>query len=157
MKRSRDWEAESGPSKKPANEETRARLDEPPRHASPLNRNPTPRDHFRRSSSEVRRENERRANENYHPSEAAHHPYSLAPQAPAVQAPASAPIEPPKEERKENVEPAARKMDVDEDYDNNSDDEKKGGSGTAPGTAAKNSPVQGTPTNNSAPKQEVIT
>lgn len=155
MKRSRDWEAEGGPSKKIANEETRARLDEPPRHSSPLHRNPTPRDPFRRDSSEIRRENERRANENYHPSEAAHHPYSLAPQMPSVQAPAPPAPEPPKEERKEvAVEPAARKMDVDEDYDNDSEDGKKaGGSGTAPGTATRNSPIQGASTNGVA-KQE---
>lgn len=150
MKRAREWEADAGPSKKIANDETRARLDEPPRHGSPPNRNPTPTSHFRRSSSEARRESERKANENYHPSEAAHHPYSLAPQIPAIQ-PA---VEPPKEERKETVEPAARKMDVDEDYDNNSEDDRRGGSGTAPGTATKNSPVQGTPSNG-VPKQEV--
>jgi general transcriptional corepressor CYC8 len=137
MKRAREWEAD-GPSKKIASEESRARLDEPPRHGSPVNRHPTPGSHFRRSSSEIRRENERRANENYHPSEAAHHPYSLAPQVPSVQA---GPIaEPPKEERPETAEAAARKMDVDEDYDNNSEDEKRAG-GTAPGTATKNSPV----------------
>ena len=158
MKRSREWETDVGPSKKIANEETRARLEEPPRHASPPHRNATPRDHFRRDSSEVRRENERRANENYHPSEAAHHPYSLAPQMPAIQAPAPpAPIqEAPKEERKpDTVEPAARKMDVDEDYDNNSEDDKKGGSGTAPGTATRNSPVQQSASTNGVPKQEV--
>lgn len=150
MKRSREWEADAGPSKKIANEETRARLDEPPRHGSPPNRNPTPGNHFRRDSSEARRESERKANENYHPSEAAHHPYSLAPQMPAIQPT----VEPPREERKEAVEPAARKMDVDEDYDNNSEDDRRGGSGTAPGTATKNSPVQGTPSNG-VPKQEV--
>lgn len=151
MKRSREWEADTS-SKKIANEETRARLDDPPRHGSPPNRNPTPSSHFRRSSSETRRENERRATENYHPSEAAHHPYSLAPQMTPVQ-PA---VELPREDRKETVEPAARKMDVDEDYDNNSEDDRKGGSGTAPGTATKNSPIQGTPSND-LPKQEPAT
>lgn len=36
----------------------------------------------------------------------------------------------PKEEpRKEVVEPAARKVEVDEDYDNNSEDEKRGAAG----------------------------
>jgi general transcriptional corepressor CYC8 len=152
MKRSREWEADTGPSKKPANEETRARLDEPPRHGSPPNRNATPGSHFRRSSSEVRRENERRAAENYHPSEAAHHPYSLAPQMPPIQTTA----EPPREDRKEAVEAAARKMDVDEDYDNNSEDDKRAGSGTAPGTATKNSPVQSAAANG-IPKQETAT
>jgi general transcriptional corepressor CYC8 len=151
MKRTREWENEAGPSKKPANEETRARLDEPPRHSSPPNRIMTPREHFGRSPTEIQRENERRANENYHPSEAAHHPYSLAPQPARIGAIGT---DPPKEERKEANEPAARKMDVDEDYDNNSEDDTRVGSGTATGTAAKNSPIQGTPSS-AIPKQEI--
>ena len=151
MKRGREWDVESGPSKKPANEETRARLDEPSRHPSPPNRITTPRDHYGRSPSEVQRENERRANENYHPSEAAHHPYSLAPQ----QIPSMATIlDGSREERKEPAEAAARKMDVDEDYDNNSEDDKRAGSGTASGTATKNSPIQSTPSS-AVPKQEI--
>ena len=150
MKRSREWESESGPSKKPANDETRARLDEPGRHASP-HRNMPPRDPYGRSPSEIRRENERRANENYHPSEAAHHPYTGPPQ----QIPSmSAILDGPKEERKEPPEAAARKMDLDEDYDNNSEDDKRAGSGTATGTATRNSPVQSTPSS-AVPKQEI--
>lgn len=195
MKRTREWEQEQ-PSKKPANEETRARLDDhSTRRYSPPGRIETPRDRYRRSSSEIRRENERRANDNYHPSEAAHHPYSLQPhpipsvsqqpppqqqqqqtqqqqpqqqQPQAEQQPQHQPPPPqhhqqqqrereqsqqhqqqqqqqqqssqqqqipsmhsmmnmPKEEqRKEVVEPAARKVEVDEDYDNNSEDEKRG-------------------------------
>jgi general transcriptional corepressor CYC8 len=150
MKRNREWEPEnSGPSKKIANNETRAKLDEPSRHPSPPGRTVTPRDHYRRSSSEIRRENAQRVSENYHPSEAAHHPYSLPPQ----QIPSMHTIlDGSKEDRKENIEPAARKMEVDEDYDNNSDDDKRGGSATASGTATKNSPVQ-PPT--AAPKQEI--
>ena len=126
MKRNREWEAEPGPSKKIANDETRARLDDPTRRNSPPGRLPTPKEHFRRSSSEVRRENERRANENYHPSEAAHHPsYSLPPQQ-SQQIPSMQSIlDGPKEERKEHLEQAARKVDVDEDYDNNSEDDKR--------------------------------
>lgn len=136
MKRTREWEQEP-PSKKPANEETRARLDDhPARRHSPPGRIETPRDRYRRSSSEIRRENERRANENYHPSDAAHHPFSLQPH-PAPLAPQQAPqpqqipsmhsiMDMPKQEpRKEVVEPAARKVEVDEDYDNNSEDDKR--------------------------------
>lgn len=48
-------------------------------------------------------------------------------------------FEAPKDERKEHVEPAARKVEVDEDYDNNSEDEKRAlGSG-----GARNSPQNG--------------
>jgi hypothetical protein len=99
----------------------------------------TPRDYQRRSSSETRRENERRANENYHPSEAAHHPHALPQQAPPMH-----PLyEAAKEERKEHVEPAARKVEVDEDYDNNnSDDDKRvlasGGARSSPQNAMMN-------------------
>jgi len=145
MKRAREWEAD-GPSKKAANDETRARLeDHSMRRASPPGRMPTPRDHYRRSSSEVRRENERRATENYHPSAAAHHPYSLPPQQiPSMQTI----LDGAKEDRKEIAEPAARKVEVDEDYDNNSEDDKRAG---AP------APVRTSPMQNGAssmPKQE---
>lgn len=149
MKRGREWEPEqSGPSKKVANEENRAKLDEPSRHPSPPQKAgpPTPRDHYRRSSSEIRRENAERQSQNYHPSEAAHHPYSLPPQnIPSMQTI----LDGPKDDRNENTEPAARKMDVDEDYDNNSEDDKRAGSATASGTASKNSPAQ------ALPKQEI--
>lgn len=148
MKRSREWEAEAGPSKKIANEETRARLDDPGRRNSPPGRLPTPKDHFRRSSSEIRRENERRANENYHPSEAAHHPYSHPPQQiPSMQSILDA----PKDDRKDHVEQAARKVDVDEDYDNNSEDDKR-----APPSAAVSSPQVPAPPPSSTPKTETV-
>ena len=151
MKRSREWEPETnGPSKKAANDETRAKLDEPARHSSPPPpRAPTPGDHYRRNSSEIRRENALRVSENYHPSEVAHHPYTMPPQ----QIPSMHTIlDTPKDDRKENAEPAARKMEVDEDYDMNSEDEKRAASATASGTASKNSPVQPAM---SVPKQEV--
>jgi len=145
MKRSREWDTEPGPSKKIANDETRARLDDLNRRNSPPGRLPTPKDHYRRSSSEIRRENERRANENYHPSEAAHHPFSLPPQQiPSMQSI----LDGPKDERKENIEQAARKMDVDEDYDNNSEDDKR-----AP-TAVMSSPQVAAPPPISTPKPE---
>lgn len=145
MKRARDWDTEPGPSKKIANDETRARLDDPGRRNSPPGRLPTPKDHFRRSSSEVRRENERRANENYHPSEAAHHPYSLAPQQiPSMQSILDA----PKDDRAEHVEQAARKVEVDEDYDDNSEDDKR------PAPGAMSSPQVAAPPPSATPKQE---
>ncbi|ERF76950.1 hypothetical protein EPUS_02662 [Endocarpon pusillum Z07020] len=159
MKRHREWESESGPSKKVANDETRARLDEhASRRASPPGRVPTPRDAHRRSSSEIRKENQRIADQNYHPSEAAHHPAPLAPppsqmqpqhaiqqspHTPLSQHPQHIPsmntmYDAAKEERKEQVEGAARKVNVDEDYDDDGEDEKKavlsgsmGGSGQA--------------------------
>jgi glucose repression mediator protein len=158
MKRSREWEGESGPSKKPANDETRARLEEPQsRRASPPppQRMPTPREEYRRSASEIRRENERRATENYHPSEAAHHPYTLpAQQMPSVQSI----MDPQQEQKQEPIEAAARKVDVDEDYDNNSEDERRAAaaaaSTSATGEAPKDSPINGTPM---IPKQEGVT
>lgn len=162
MKRNREWESE-GPVKKQANEESRARLeDQNVRFASPPARMPSPGEMRRRSSSETRREDTRRANENYHPSEAAHHPPTLPsiqnvpPQAsngpslpPMAESAASAPSappsgppsantpvkeEPPRPEAPSSHEPPARKMDVDEDYDDEPDEEKKAGA------AAKGSP-----------------
>ncbi|KAI9804786.1 MAG: hypothetical protein M1825_001154 [Sarcosagium campestre] len=134
-KRLRDWEDDANPSaKKPASEETRARLDDHHHHrSSPPDRRSSP---HRRTSSEARRaEDQRRANENYHPSEAAHHPHSLPPmnhqQAPQhQQLPAMSDSGPPvpKEERREQLEPAARKVEVDEDYDDDggaADDDKR--------------------------------
>ena len=142
MKRQREWEHEP-PIKKQASDETRARLDEHVRRFSPPSQSETPKDHYRRSSSELRRENDqRRADANYHPSEAAHHPYSLQPHPvsqPSSQAPPVQPerpvstvhsimdtSKPEPETRKEPApEAAARKVDVDEDYDNNSEDDKR--------------------------------
>lgn len=155
MKRGREWESE-GPSKKLANEESRARLDDQnARRASPPARMPSPGEMQRRSSSEARRDDARRANENYHPSEAAHHPPtlpsiqnmpphasggpSLPPisegAAPAPNGPPSGPPsantpvkeELPRPEAPSSHEPPARKMDVDEDYDDEPDEEKKAG------------------------------
>ncbi|KAJ9603072.1 glucose repression mediator protein [Cladophialophora chaetospira] len=148
MKRTREWEADAGPSKKLANEESRARLEDPSRRNSPPGRLPTPKDHFRRSSSEVRREQERRANENYHPSEAAHHPYSRPPQhIPSMQSI----LDGPKDDRKDQVEQAARKVDVDEDYDNSEDDKQRG-----PSSVAVSSPQVCIPPS-ATPKQEQMT
>ncbi|KAG9543473.1 hypothetical protein KCU97_g21788, partial [Aureobasidium melanogenum] len=120
-----------------------------------------------RSPSEVRRaDDQRRATENYHPSEAAHHPPALGPSQvnpqpsprigateerkeqptpvpsaqqlppppqpqtqPPTQAPtpvqSQAPPQPPPQPQQPHLEPAARKMDMDEDYDDSGDEEKR--------------------------------
>ena len=77
---------------------------------------------------------ERRANEAYHPSETAHHPPTL-PSIQNMQQPSSHPSLPPmesssngsikSEQQQLALEPAARKMNVDENYDDEGDDEKK--------------------------------
>ncbi len=54
----------------------------------------------------------------------------------------------PKDDRKEHVEQAARKVDVDEDYDNSEDDKQRG-----PPPAAVGSPQVGIPPS-ATPKQE---
>lgn len=113
-------------------DEKRQRLDEqrPPSvpmhgHGSP----PRPQSSFDAEAHARRQaEEQRRANEGYHPSDAAHHPPSL----PAINQPHSSPqaqhlprmSDNVKEEPRREIvhEPAARPMDVDEDYD---DDEEK--------------------------------
>ncbi|EER25484.1 hypothetical protein D8B26_000215 [Coccidioides posadasii str. Silveira] len=178
MKRGREWESDQGPSKKIANEENRARLDEQP------GRIPSPRELRRRSSSEVRREEQRRGHDNYHPSDAAHHPPSLpsiqhmqpqqppkipsVPDTPAsVQAASlpsmpsaglpSGPVAPSEErDRKDQAhvqhEPPARKMEVDEDYDDDGEDDKKGAAlsknGSPGGAAATAGVANGTSQSN---------
>ncbi|KAI9681380.1 MAG: glucose repression mediator protein [Caeruleum heppii] len=125
MKRVREWEDDSAPVKKPASDENRARMDDHHhQRPSPPPRMPSPREPHRRSPSEARRaEDQRRANEGYHPSEAAHHP----PTVPAVHHHQGPPVpDGPKDEwREQQHEPAARKMDVDEDYDEGNEDEKR--------------------------------
>ncbi|PYH91677.1 TPR-like protein [Aspergillus ellipticus CBS 707.79] len=175
MKRGREWEAEPGPIKKIASEENRARLeDQMSRRVTPPNRMPSPGEIQRRSSSEARREDQRRVNENYHPSEAAHHPPtlpsiqhmpphpsggpSLPPMAESSSAASNGPQsgpptvqvqvkeEPVRSEQAPAHEPAARKMDVDENYDDDGDDEKR------PSAVVKGSPhgsVSGSANNSS--------
>lgn len=178
MKRGREWEPEQGPAKKVANEETRVRMDDP------AGRNPSPRELRRRSSSEIRRDEQRRAHENYHPSEAAHHPPSLpsiqhmqpqqGPKIPSVpdtpksvqggNLPSSGMVSGPAtsaedRDRKEQVhnqhEPPARKMEVDEDYDDDGEDDKKGvmlpKSGSPGGPSTNGGVTNGTQSNQSKP------
>ena len=147
-----------GMHKVPANGETRARFENPhyqrpsspERKPSPRQRQNSPRRQpsppigHRRNSSEARHEEQRRADENYHPSEAAHHPPTL----PSMhqQPPQQQQQEhlPPindnvREERsREAYEPAIRKVDVDEDYDDEGEDEKRPG-----GSGGRNSPQRG--------------
>ncbi|ATY63195.1 transcriptional corepressor Cyc8 [Cordyceps militaris] len=149
-KRMREWEDDSSV-KKQANEENRARLEDS-KHRRP---SMSPKEGFRRPSprGEERREEPRRAEESgpksdYHPSEAAHHhpQHNVAvTQLPPMQASVPAETAPekakatviPKEEPTETSsaprapassepERAARKMDVDEDYDDAPEDDKKG-------------------------------
>lgn len=104
---------------------------------------PTRTDSYRRESSEHRRiEEPRRTLEAYHPSEAAHHPpaHSMPGQLPPMQGPPPPPqvLEP---------ERAARKMDIDEEYDDCGDDDKKpilhaaSGPGSAAGDLKNTSPT----------------
>ncbi|KAL8700211.1 MAG: hypothetical protein Q9224_001069 [Gallowayella concinna] len=146
--------------KNPATDDTRSRLENhrhrrpspPDRKPSPARRGPSPPRGRQpsppvphpRNASEVRHEEQRRADETYHPSEAAHHPPALPSMqqaGPTDHHPTSA--DSGRDERRETFEAAARKMDVDEDYD----DEGEGGSG------GRNSPQRGMV--NGQPKTEV--
>ncbi|KAL4793242.1 hypothetical protein BDV19DRAFT_366874 [Aspergillus venezuelensis] len=180
MKRGREWEGEPGPVKKIASEENRSRLDEQiGRRVPSPTRMSSPGGMPRRDSSEARREEQRRINESYHPSEAAHHPQtlpsiqhmpphpsgsSLPPMSETAPAPSNGPSAVPptppvqgqvpiKEEhaRAEQTpahEPAARKMEVDEDYDDDGDDDKKAAAKGSPGgsgTGSTNGNSNGAP------------
>jgi glucose repression mediator protein len=144
----REWEDEPNPSSKTPNDEKRQRLDDhiarPPSNipdranqASPPRSHSIDIDARRRHEDEQRRreEDQRRANDNYHPSEHAHHPPSLpalqqaTPTPQPQQTPPSLPRLPDvvKEERPREPqhEPAARRMEVDENYDDDGEDEKR--------------------------------
>lgn len=133
-KRMREWEDETV--MKQPTDEKRQRMDEhvqrppsvpqhghgsPPRSQSSFDAEA----HARRAADE-----QRRANEAYQPSEAAHHPPSLPAiqQAPPTPQPQSLPrmSEVVKEEPRREImhEPAARRMEVDEDYDDDDDDKR---------------------------------
>jgi glucose repression mediator protein len=138
-KRMREWEDE--PTMKQPADEKRQRLDEQ-QHAARPPSVPThghgspPRSHSSfDAEAHARRqaEEQRRANENYHPSEAAHPPPSL----PSInQHPNLSPqpqqlprmSEAVKEEPRREIvhEPAARRLEVDEDYDDDEDEKRPG-------------------------------
>ena len=148
------------PHKYPANGESRSRLDDSrycrpsppdgkpsprqrpisPRPSPLLGRQGTPPIRPSRSSSATRREEQRRAEESYHPSEAAHHAPALPalqPQhnEPPPQTPVSESGRDERKEAKEAYEAAARKMDINEDYDDDVEDEKR-----KAGSHGRNSP-----------------
>lgn len=107
--------------KPPTNDEKRQRLDEPhSRRTSPPHRIPSPPRHSPHDNMDARR-----LNDGYHPSEAAHNPPSL----PSINATQPMPrmSETPKQERPEHHEPASRQIDVDEDYSDGAEDEKRNG------------------------------
>lgn len=116
---------------------------------------PTRTDSYRRESSEHRRMDEPRRME-YHPSEAAHHPptHGMPGQLPPMQ---QGPPPPPPQQQQHEPERAARKMDIDEEYDDSGEDEKKAphpasGPGSASGEMKNTSPTGMMP--NGAPKTE---
>jgi glucose repression mediator protein len=120
------------PNKKPANGDSRGRHEEHHyRRVSPTERPASPRERPRRNSSELVREA-------YHPSEAAHHPPTL----PAIHAEPEQHLPPmaeaPRDERKEAFEGAARKMEIDDDYNDEAEDEKRAG-----GSGGRTSPQRG--------------
>ncbi|KAK6436946.1 glucose repression mediator protein [Oleoguttula sp. CCFEE 5521] len=140
-KRIREWEDDpsSSANKKPATDEARSRLEDIKMHRqSPPHNISTPPMH---SPSELRRLDEARPSSAYHPSEAAHHApvlpsmhslpappvqevrKSAPPQdehhAPPPPPPAAAPVPLP-----QVYEPAARKIEVDENYDDSGDEKR---------------------------------
>jgi glucose repression mediator protein len=125
-KRIREWEENDHPHPKaPSNDEKRQKLDEPhSRRPTPPHRISSPQVQipFTRHSPQATQD-ARRINDGYHPSEAAHHPPSLPPMNAAPQPPPRM-TETPKQERPEHHEPAARHMDVDENYDDEVEDTK---------------------------------
>jgi glucose repression mediator protein len=168
-KRMREREEETAV-KKQANEENRARLEDirhrrasrSPHDGRRRNSSEARRQDEPRRVEEPRRQEEPRpANDSYHPSEAAHHPQThsaVSSQLPPIQPGQSAPsgeklpsVATPKEERPETTptrsaapvsepERAARKMDVDENYDDSGEDDKKASTamnGNAPPGEAK--------------------
>ncbi|KAK0316664.1 glucose repression mediator protein [Friedmanniomyces endolithicus] len=129
-KRLREWEedADNAP-KKLSTDDARSRLDEIKIHRpSPPDKISTP---PTRSPSELRRLEEPRPTSAYRPSEAAHHLPSL-PSMQSITQPSSRTSAPPQEEHRAPpppppqatpvYEPAARKMEVDENYDDSADD-----------------------------------
>ncbi|KAI9792447.1 MAG: hypothetical protein M1816_002331 [Peltula sp. TS41687] len=129
VKRMREWSDENGSVKKIASDENRVRVDDHHhRRPSPSNNQLTsPQDLHGRSPSEARRaDDQRRPDEGYHPPEGPHRPPSLPSMNHGPYPPMSQGPPPPKEEqRRDDHEPAARKVDVDEDYDDDAEDDKR--------------------------------
>jgi glucose repression mediator protein len=152
-KRLREWEENDVANPKPSgNDEKRQKLEEPhsrrptPPHPVPSPQIPRPSPH---NTPEARR-----FNDGYHPSEAAHHPPSLPSIGPAPPPPPPRVSETSKQERPEHHEPAARQMEVDEDYDDEGEEPKP----TAPKSdrgSPRSAPVNGVPHGVSPAEQKV--
>ena len=142
VKRLREWEDDESVSvKKPASEDARARLEEISHRPSPPRPGARPGSPDRRSSSE-------RRNDDYHPPQHQHQTlpsinsnmptnHQLAPISDSSR------HEPPRRpdedrDRKEVIEPAARKVEVDEDYDDDVDEDlKRSGQNGHPNSASQ--------------------
>lgn len=127
-KRLREWEDDASmAAKKPSTDDARSRLDEiKMRRPSPQEKLATP---PTGSPSELRRFDEQRPPSTYHPSDAAHHPPALPSMHAITQPSPSTSVRPQEEQRHPPppqpapvYEPAARKMDMDENYDDSGDD-----------------------------------
>jgi len=130
-KRVREWDDDPAGLKKPSTEEARSRLDEIKMHRpSPPDKMATPPN---RSPSELRRMDDQRPTSAYRPSEATHHVPALPSMHSMTQPSPSASVIPQDEQRAPPplpsapqpppvYEPAARKMEVDENYDDSGDD-----------------------------------
>ncbi|KAI9883800.1 MAG: hypothetical protein M1823_004410 [Watsoniomyces obsoletus] len=151
IKRRGDWPDDNGPAKKAASEENRMAMeDQHHRRPSPANKLPSPHEFHRRSPSDLRRGEDvprpLMEDSGVHHHHAPHHPPEPQPH-PHALPPISSTYGPmaPKEEpsRREEQEPAARKMDVDEDYDDEPES-KAGPSGhERPSPPGRTNSVQG--------------
>lgn len=144
VKRVREWEEDDGVSvKKPASEDARARLDEIHRHS--------PRPGARLGSPDRRSSSERPRNDDYHQAPPPQHQHQTLPSinsniptnhqlAPISDSSRHEPPRRPDEDRdrKEVIEPAARKVEVDEDYDDDVDEDlKRSGQNGHPSSASQ--------------------
>ena len=150
-KRPREWDEDPNAVKKPSTDESRSRLDDIKMHrGSPTETMASPLD--------ARRMDEQRPTSAYHPSEAAHHPPSLPPMHSITQPSPSTSTAPQEEHRAPAppqpapiYEPAARKMDVDENYDDSGDDKS-----ATKQESQRNSPRSGSATATQAPPSGTI-
>ena len=136
-KRLREWEDDPGMGAKHPSDEKRQRLDEPlprpPSVANQANNHASPPTRHSLDVDMRRAEDQRRLNDNYHPSEAAHHPaLPTFQQQTGIGQPQPHPSlprlsEPIKDERprEPQIEPASRKMEVDENYDDEGEEDKR--------------------------------
>jgi general transcriptional corepressor CYC8 len=146
-KRHREWEDEPNSAKSHHLEEKRPRLDESVTRLPSIQHDGNPSPPRPMGHDGPNRPEDHRRIDNYHPSEAAHHPHSLPPQShpgpnhaqpkpqttpPQVQGPPPPPPsfsqqvnEAPRPKESPPHEPPARKMDLDENYDDDGEDDKR--------------------------------